>query len=260
MVAPVPDVVAPVPDVVAPVPDVVAPVPDVVAPVADVVAPVVDVVAPVVDVVAPVVDVVAPVVDVVAPVVDVVAPVVDVVAPVVDVVAPVVDVVAPVVDVVAPVLDVVGRRFVDVVAPGLSFGFLGCWPGALAPVPDVVAPGSSFGFFAPVECWSAGAVIAVRGGTAGTGIGNGDRAPGTHQQARCEHANTCSEAQTQQTHHHLLPPANGPIASGPPFATLSHSKTIGDTGIASQIRAAGRSNIPTTRSRANHWRMTGTLK
>ena len=71
----------------------------------------------------------------------------------------------------------------------------------------------------------------MRGGTAGTGIGNGDRAP-AHQQARCEHANSCSEAQTQQTHHHLLPPANGPIASGPPFATLSHSKTIGDTGIA----------------------------
>ena len=33
--------------------------------------------------------------------------------------------------------------------------------------------------------------IAVRSGIAGIGIGNGDRAPGTtHQQARCEHANT----------------------------------------------------------------------
>ena len=36
----------------------------------------------------------------------------------------------------------------------------------------------------------------MRSGTAGIGIGNGDRAPGTtHQQGRCEHANTCSEAQ-----------------------------------------------------------------
>ena len=52
-------------------------------------------------------------------------------------------------------------------------------------------------------------LIAVRSGTAGTGIGNGDRAPGTHQQARCEHANTCSEAQTQQTYHHLLPTRQG---------------------------------------------------
>ena len=102
---------------------------------------------------------------------------------------------APVPDVVAPVP--------DVVAPGLSFGFFGCWPGALPPVPDVVAPGSSFGFFAAGGTLLV-AVIAVRGGTAGTGIGDGDRAP-AHQQARCEHANSCSEAQTQQTHHHLLP-------------------------------------------------------
>ena len=40
-------------------------------------------------------------------------------------------------------------------------------------------------------------VIVVRSGIAGIGIGNGDRAPGTHQQERCEHANTRSEAQTQ---------------------------------------------------------------
>src|SRR6185312_1627667 len=102
-------------------------------------------------------------------------------------------------------------------------------------------------------------VRAVRGGIAGTGVGDGDGAP-ANQQARCEHANSCSEPQTQQTYHHLLPTANGPIASGPPFATLSHSKTFGDTGIASRIRAAGSSNIPTTRSRTNHWRMIGTLK
>ena len=52
-------------------------------------------------------------------------------------------------------------------------------------------------------------LIAVGSGTAGTGIGNGDRAPGTHQQARCKHANTRSEAQTQQTYHHLLPTRQG---------------------------------------------------
>ena len=74
-----------------------------------------------------------------------------------------------------------------------------------------VPPGSFFGFFALAG--SVGAVIAVRGGTAGTGIGNGDRAPGTtHQQARCEHANTCSEAQMRQNHH-LAPPAKGPLVS-----------------------------------------------
>jgi hypothetical protein len=43
----------------------------------------------------------------------------------------------------------------------------------------------------------------VRGGTAGTGCGDGDRAPGTYQQNRCEHANTCSEAQKQRNHHRL---------------------------------------------------------
>jgi len=49
-----------------------------------------------------------------------------------------------------------------------------------------------------------GLLIGVGSGIAGTGIGNGDRAPGTHQQARCEHANACSEAQMRQNHD--LPP------------------------------------------------------
>ena len=101
-------------------------------------------------------------------------------------------------------------------------------PEVVAAVPDVVAPGAFFGFFAVVGCWlvaewwrwflivawwrrflrwwrrSEGCwlvSVAVRSGTAGIGIGNGNRAPGTtHQQARCEHANTCSEAQMRQTH------------------------------------------------------------
>ena len=73
-------------------------------------------------------------------------------------------------------------------------------------------------------------VRAVRSGTAGIGIGNGDRAPGTHQQARCEHANTCSEAQMRQTHD-LLPPAKGPLTRRPALP-LSHGPTIACTGIA----------------------------
>jgi hypothetical protein len=44
---------------------------------------------------------------------------------------------------------------------------------------------------------SVGFVITVRSGTVGTGIADGDRAPGTHQQGRCEHTNFCSAAQTQ---------------------------------------------------------------
>ena len=58
----------------------------------------------------------------------------------------------------------------------------------------------------PLPCWpEALPPSAVRGGTAGTAgtrIGNGDRAPGTtQQQARCEHTNTGSEAQLRQIHH-----------------------------------------------------------
>ena len=79
--------------------------------------------------------------------------------------------------------------------------------------------------------------LAVRGGTAGIGIGNGDRAPGTtHQQARCEHANTCSEAQMRQTHH-LAPTSQRTARQSPTFATLSHGPTIASTGIANQIRS-----------------------
>ena len=111
------------------------------------------------------------------------------------------------------------------------------WPEASVP------PGSLLGVFAPVvEGWpeasvplllrcprrlslvlGVGAVFllvlgvrAVRGGTVGTGIGNGDRAPGTHQQARCEHANTCSQAQTQQTHLLLLLPTSHRRLAGSP--------------------------------------------
>ena len=63
-------------------------------------------------------------------------------------------------------------------------------------------------------------LIAVRSGTAGTGIGNADRAPGTHQQARCEHTNTCNEAQMRQNHH--LPPANeAPYLGENPSANLT---------------------------------------
>ena len=83
-------------------------------------------------------------------------------------------------------------------------------------------------------CWPEGSVppSPSASGIAGIGIGNGDRAPGTtHQQARCEHANTCSDAQMRRTHD-LLPPATGQLASIPTFATLSHGPTIGSTGIA----------------------------
>jgi hypothetical protein len=58
-------------------------------------------------------------------------------------------------------------------------------------------------------------VIADRGGTAGIGIGNGDRSP-AHQQGRCEHANTCRKAQMRRNHH-LLTPAKGPLASSRSF-------------------------------------------
>ena len=74
-----------------------------------------------------------------------------------------------------------------------------------------------------------GAAIAVRSGTAGTGIGNDDRAPGTHQQARCEHANTCSEAQTQHTHL-LLPTSHRRLAGSANVCQLSHSPTIAGIG------------------------------
>ena len=57
---------------------------------------------------------------------------------------------------------------------------------------------------------------------AGIGIGNGDRST-THQQARCEHANTRSKAQMRQNHD--LPPPSKLLA--PTFATFWHSPTIG---------------------------------
>jgi len=47
--------------------------------------------------------------------------------------------------------------------------------------------------------------IAARSRIAGIGVGNGNRDPRTtQQQARCEHANTCSEAQVGR--NHVMPP------------------------------------------------------
>ena len=215
---------------VAPVPDVVAPVPDVVAPVAEVVAPVAEVVAPVAEVVAPVAEVVAPVSEVVAPVSEVVAPVFDVVAPVFDVVAPVFDVVVPVRGGGAGSrgggagsrwwrrFSMWWRRF------SMWWRRFSMWWRRARP-----SVSSRRGCLAG----SVGAVIAVRGGTAGTGIGNGDRAPGTHQQARCEHANTCSKAQRQQTHL-LLPTSHRRLARQ--SQRLPHCRIVRPSGIGQQAK------------------------
>ena len=73
--------------------------------------------------------------------------------------------------------------------------------------------------------WRVGAAIALRSRIAGIGVGDGGRDPGTtHQQGRCEHANTCSEAQMRQNDD--MPPSQG-SATGPTFATFWHSPTIG---------------------------------
>ena len=87
---------------------------------------------------------------------------------------------------------------------------------------------SADSFVLRLFCACGGAAgIAVRGGTAGTGIGNGDRAPGTtHQQARCEHANTCSEAQMRQNHD--LPPSQRSAAS---VQRLPHSRIVRPLGV-----------------------------
>ena len=50
-------------------------------------------------------------------------------------------------------------------------------------------------------------------------------APSNHQQARYDHANTCSEAQLRQTHH-LAPPATGPLASSPTICNTVACPTI----------------------------------
>ena len=105
------------------------------------------------------------------------------------------------------------------VPPGSSFGFFAsfgfvasvdcCWPGC-PPEPGEsslvsVPPGLSFGVFFVLRLFRVGGLlIGVGSGIAGTGIGNGDRAPGAHQQARCEHANACGEAYMRQNHD--LPP------------------------------------------------------
>jgi len=122
-----------------------------------------------------------------------------VVAPIPGVVAPVPTVVAPVPGVVAPVPGVVAP-------PGFVLRFLRLLAGA-APVPNVVAPGSSFSFFSSLGFFSSFGFFSRRwtadrraaAGIAGTGIGNGDRAPGTHQQARCEHANTAAKRKCDRT-------------------------------------------------------------
>jgi hypothetical protein len=62
----------------------------------------------------------------------------------------------------------------------------------------------------------------------------------------------------RQNHHRLLPQANGPIASGQPFATLSHGKTIDDTEIALDTRSRQQQHSYDALE-GNHWRMTGTL-